>query len=380
MNFNSIIKFLESKDIYIFGTGGLYEKYKDVILKYNIKGFLDNNSASWGSVKDQHIIYNPSQLTYSKQTYIIIMSSFINEISNQLQQYGLVKEEDYCTYLDLDNALNLHRIIETGHFYSPVPNTNEIFSNNYESYVKSKEYKGINLNIKTQEEFMQIICSNNKLFDQFLAEEHNPFYLNNGRFEYVDSITYFTVINYFNPKKIIEIGSGFSSVLAIETARFLDLDIELTFIEPYPETLEKLLPEETYDNILIQEKVQTVQVDTFEKLDENDILFIDSSHVSKVDSDVNYLFFEVLPSLKKGIIIHIHDIFTSFEYPVDWTYQGRFWNESYLLRAFLQYNNEFEILCFNNFIFSNNHQNNNFLDTKLVNGDFGGSIWLRKLS
>jgi len=375
MNFISIINALETKNIYIFGTSAVYDKYKDVVLNYNVQGFLDNNAKMWEKQKDQFIIYNPNEVSYSNQTFVIIMSSYIEEISRQLEQFGLKNGEHFCSYIDLDNGLNLHRLIETGHFYSPVPNTNEIFSDDYVSYPKSNEFKGIQLNLETQEEFAKKACSNEKLFETFLNQEDNLFHINNNRFEYTDSITYFTFIEHFKPKKIIEVGSGFSSVLAMETSKFFNFDVDFTFIEPYPETLEKLLPAQAYESKLIKEKVQQVPLDFFTKLDEDDFLFIDSSHVSKVGSDVNYLLFEVLPGLKKGTIIHLHDIFADFEYPKAWVYKGRYWNESYLLRAFLQYNNHFEILCFNNFIFSENQ----ILNHSLVNNDFGGSIWLRKL-
>ena len=87
-------------------------------------------------------------------------------------------------------------------------------------------------------------------------------------------------------------------------------------------------------------------LDMEKTLEENDILFIDTSHVSKFESDVNYIFFQVLPRLKKGVIIHFHDIFYPFDYPIEWLEQGRAWNESYMLRSFLMYNPQFRILLF----------------------------------
>ncbi len=306
------------------------------------------------------------------------MSSYIEEISKQLEGYGLLYERDYCTYMDLDNCFNLHRLVETGHFYSPIPSTIEIFADNYKAYERSERYLGIDMNIKVQEEFFQKVCLKEEVFKGFLEKEDKQFYLNNGNFEYVDSITYFTFIMHFNPKKIIEIGSGFTSALALEASKFWGLNIDFTFIEPYPERVKSLLYEQDYNSRVVQEIVQNVPIETLTDLSENDFLFIDSSHVSKVDSDVNYLFFEVIPNLKKGTIIHIHDIFTDFEYPLNWIYKGRFWNENYLLRGFLQYNNHFEVLCFNNFIFNKNKDSKN-LDEKFVNDDFGGSIWLRKI-
>lgn len=79
-------------------------------------------------------------------------------------------------------------------------------------------------------------------------------------------------------------------------------------------------------------------------------MFVDSTHVSKTGSDVNYLFFEIIPRLNPGVIIHLHDIFYPFEYPHKWLKQGMVWNELFLLRSFLQYNDNYEILYFQNMI------------------------------
>src|SRR5690606_17050723 len=109
----------------------------------------------------------------------------------------------------------------------------------------------------------------------------------------------------------------------------------------------------------------------------NDILFIDSTHVSKINSDVNYIFFEILPRLASGVYIHFHDIFFPFEYPKAWVYEGRAWNEAYILRAFLQYNNAFSVVLMNTFMdqfhksFFREH-----MPLCLINP--GGSIWIRK--
>ncbi|MGE7752391.1 class I SAM-dependent methyltransferase [Lysinibacillus fusiformis] len=375
MDFENIVNSIENKKLYSFGTGSVYEKYKDFLNKYNFQGYIDNNINLFNGIKDQKFIHNPLEFKYSNQSYIIIMSSFFEEISKQLESYGLINGRDFCTYKDLDNCFNLHKQIETGHFYSPIPNTREIFSENYKAYERGNRYSGINLNIQIQDEFAQKVYMKEKSFKLFLEENSKQFYLNNGYFEYIDSITYFTLIDYFKPKKIIEIGSGFTSALALNTSKFFDLDVNFTFIEPFPERVKNLLTEQDYNSKVIEDIVQNVSVETLTNLDVNDFLFIDSSHVSKVNSDVNYLIFEVLPNLKKGTIIHFHDVFAEFEYPLDWIYRGDFWNESYILRAFLQYNNHFEIICFNSFIFNDKSK---FIDEN-VNNDCGGSIWLRKI-
>jgi hypothetical protein len=96
---------------------------------------------------------------------------------------------------------------------------------------------------------------------------------------------------------------------------------------------------------LIIDKVQNVSLSEFNKLEKNDILLIDSSHVLKIGSDVQYEYLEILPRLKKGVIVHVHDIFSPSEYPREWVLEDyRFWNEQYLLCAFLSFNSAFEVL------------------------------------
>jgi hypothetical protein len=128
---------------------------------------------------------------------------------------------------------------------------------------------------------------------------------------------------------------------------------------------------------LVESGVQEVAVSKFQELEENDLLFIDSSHVSKLGSDVNYLFLEVLPKLNKGVIVHIHDIFYPFDYPFEWIQDGRSWNEAYLLRAFLTGNSQFEILLWNSWlgikvlVWIQEH-------SPLFMKNTGGSIYLRR--
>jgi hypothetical protein len=111
-----------------------------------------------------------------------------------------------------------------------------------------------------------------------------------------------------------------------------------------------MLPGDEKRMELIPRLVQDVDRGIFQELQANDILFIDSSHVSKAGSDVHLLVFDVLPRLASGVYVHIHDIFYPFEYPKNWIYDGRSWNEAYLIRAFLQHNSDFEIYCFGSYL------------------------------
>ena len=149
---------------------------------------------------------------------------------------------------------------------------------------------------------------------------------------------------------------------------------------PFPDRLNALLTaaDRARSTVLVQ-PVQSVPLAVFDRLEERDILFIDSSHVAKIGSDVAFLLLRVLPRLKRGVLIHFHDIFYPYSYPAGWVREGRAWNESLFLRAFLLGHPAFEIVAFNSFagrafpeIFRAGFPP--FLDNT------GGSIWLRKVS
>ncbi|MDZ7784588.1 MAG: class I SAM-dependent methyltransferase [Halioglobus sp.] len=149
------------------------------------------------------------------------------------------------------------------------------------------------------------------------------YHFENEAYTYGDGILTYCMIRHLAPSKVIEVGSGFSSCLILDTNElFFNGAIETTFIEPYPQLLNSLITKEDAGSIkLIPERLQDVDTSVFDALHAGDILFIDSTHVSKIDSDVNYLFFEILPRLEKGVTIHFHDIFYPFEYPRWWVYE-----------------------------------------------------------
>lgn len=121
-----------------------------------------------------------------------------------------------------------------------------------------------------------------------------------------------------------------------------------------------------------------MELEFFGQLEFGDILFIDSTHVSKAGSDVNYLLFEILPRLKSGVYIHFHDIFYPFEYPEEWVlHSDMIWNELYVLRAFLQNNQEYSIKFFQNFM--EQEYGDLYLEHwPLKEKPHGGSLWIQK--
>ena len=200
-------------------------------------------------------------------------------------------------------------------------------------------------------------------------------------FHYADAIVLYALMRHLRPRRIVEIGSGFSSAVMLDTNDlFLGGAVSCTFIEPYPDRLLSLLREQDrLRHTLLVKKVQEVGPEPFAELGPNDILFVDSSHVSKVGSDVNWVFFQILPALRRGVWVHFHDIFYPFEYPKEWVYEGRAWNEDYLLRAFLQYNTAFRVEFFNSFLM-HFHRDRFLRDMPLCVRNPGGSIWLSKVA
>jgi hypothetical protein len=142
------------------------------------------------------------------------------------------------------------------------------------------------------------------------------YYFDNPAFTYGDAVAFFGLLRLFRPKRLIEAGSGYSSCLAMDTNDlFLDGSTQLTFIDPYPQVLLSLLDKtDRYRQNILATRLQDVNLDLFLELEENDFFFIDSSHVAKTGSDVNDYMFRILPALRPGVVVHIHDIHYPFEY------------------------------------------------------------------
>jgi predicted O-methyltransferase YrrM len=167
------------------------------------------------------------------------------------------------------------------------------------------------------------------------------FFRNNEWFESVDADVLYGVIRHFRPARIIEIGSGYSSRLATRAICDGELATKLICVDPSPRVEIRRCAHE-----FIQSPVEDLSASELaERLDANDLLFIDSSHVITTGGDVPYLYLQVLPRLRPGVLVHAHDIFLPFEYPQEFTVKQRWgWNEQYLLYALLIGNTDFEIL------------------------------------
>jgi predicted O-methyltransferase YrrM len=269
------------------------------------------------------------------------------------------------------------------HYYEPIPDTRELNPN---LWLKHSKLAGINLNEKGQlgllNEFVTEYKEEYERFPRTPTSDPYQYYVDNGLFESVDGEILYCMVRHFKPHRIFEIGSGYTTLLSaqaiIKNMEEADHNCDLIAIEPYPrEILVQGFPGLKALEIA---KVQDLPLSRFNDLRENDILFIDSSHVVKINNDVCYEFLEILPRIRKGVLVHIHDIFLPAEYPMGWILKEfRFWAEQYLLQAFLIYNNCFEVLWAGSFMHLNHPDKlESAFNSYSRNTRWPGSFWIRR--
>lgn len=209
--------------------------------------------------------------------------------------------------------------------------------------------------------------------------ESLQFYLNNGAFESGDAEYWYQLIRAVKPRRIVEIGSGNSTLMAIRAveknrAENSGYRCEHVCVEPYE------MPWLEQSGVtVIRSRVEKTGIDLFSRLEENDILFIDSSHIIHPQGDVLFEYLELLPSLKKGVIVHIHDIFSPKNYPRPWLQdEVRFWNEQYLLEAFLTHNSAWEVIGALNYLHHHQYDKLKAVAPFLTPDREPGSFYIRK--
>lgn len=260
-------------------------------------------------------------------------------------------------------------------FYSIIPSNKDV-----ELYRSQKKDNGLdevfsNYNQNLIDEIIEFSQNKKAVF-----KTSKNFTEDNGYFENLDATFYELIIRKYCPKNIIEIGAGYSTLISemLNEKKIYELNI----IEPYPKSFLRNLNNLT----LTEKKLQDVDFSIFEKLKENDILFIDSSHAYKLGSDVYYIFNSILPKLNKGVLVHFHDIFLPNDYPISWTKDLKiFWNEQYFLNVFLLYNRSYKILYPLNYIFNSLYSDKLLNLQKFYSYDYNhdnigpGSFWIKKI-
>ena len=260
--------------------------------------------------------------------------------------------------------------VTPAHFYQPVPQLGALPPSLWE---KPSEMVGIDFRAEAQLALLRELGAYaHELDDVPFDKEGDGYYFNNGAFGGNDAHVLYGMVRHLRPRLVIEVGSGWSTLLT-QRALAKNGSGTLRCIEPYPPSWLKGSFE------LVRAGAQDLGVSAFEELQANDILFIDSSHVVKTGSDVNFLFLEVLPRLAPGVVVHVHDIFLPNEMPQPWVMDEHlFWNEQYLLQAFLAFNREFEVLLANAWLL---HYHRDALQAAFPRSPWwgGGSFWMRRI-
>jgi Methyltransferase domain len=277
--------------------------------------------------------------------------------------YMDTSERQHQLYKKAEKMHGIH--ILYAHYGTPLPILSQlspdIWEKTYEAGIDWNEKVGLPLMEELSKYYIEY---ENTLYSKELDDS--------VQYGWLDAALYYCIIRNFKPKNIVEVGAGDSTKLACVAARKNGGYYYLKSIDPFgSKELNKI-------SNLIKRPVQEIPVSQFKALQRNDILFIDSSHVSKIGSDVNYLFFDVLPNLNPGVLIQMHDIALPWEFPNSWIMQDhRFWNEQYLLHAFLIGNRDFEILFGIQYMLLHHRE----LLLKLYGSKrLGGrSFWIRKI-
>ena len=270
-----------------------------------------------------------------------------------------------------------------GHFYSPLVNISEV--TDHMDRLREDEatvFNAINLSIEDMDALWRQLAPHFETSP--FPDDRSPayrFFYNNPSYPWTDAQVYQAMLQVKRPKRLIEVGAGFTSALLLDILdRVPDLDIDVTLIQPFPITIGNVLrPTDSEHYALIEKPVQEVDLAVFDKLSAGDFLFIDSTHVAKTGSDVVFEINDILPRLNPGVIVHFHDIFYPFEYPVPWVRDLAYsWNEMYMLRAYLQDNPHYRVIMFNNFYVKRRLPAGTFKRERFMQKP-GGGFWIERV-
>tara|TARA_Y100000741_G_C18209959_1_gene541335 strand:+ start:171 stop:1139 length:969 start_codon:yes stop_codon:yes gene_type:complete len=264
------------------------------------------------------------------------------------------------------------------HYYEP----SFKFSDDDKKLLINRKLPGIKFNVDDQIHFLENFTYKDELLEMDLNNPKNSmdFRFNNGSYESGDVEALYQFIRYTKPKKIIEIGSGNSTKIAssaVKKNKEIDgITTKHICVEPF-----EMPWLDSYENVnVIRKDIQSVDFDWSEELQENDLLFVDSTHMIKPNGDVLDIYLKIFPLIKKGVNIHIHDIFSPNDYLEEWLIDDvRFWNEQYLVEAILSNSNSFEVLLSLNHLWHTNPNQVKKVCPYIDDKREPGSLYLRKI-
>lgn len=307
----------------------------------------------------------------------------LKKLLNRMQTEQGRKNIKFAMARKIFNPLlrNIGYTLITDHFYQPIPNLQEIMT--YAG--KERPLDSIDWHLDKQVEIVKYLLEkyclefNKKEVVSAFGYSEDTSALISGDAEFL-----YAMVREKKPSRVIEIGSGGSTkiIAAALKMNFLENSQtpQLISIEPYPQDFLKNFVNVSKDFLefsLLTQKVEAVDLSIFESLQTNDILFVDSSHVFKPGSDVEFEFLQVYPRLQTGVLVHIHDIFFPYDYPIEWNLkESRYWNEQYFLETFLQFNEKFQTLTSLSMV--SHYKNSVFLDNIDAYNEtrLPGSFWM----
>lgn len=380
-----LIKLTMKKKLIIFGTG-LIGKIIGEFFENRIEYFVDNDISKQNTMFLNKKVFSLEILaTENKERVVIIIASmFYADIKNQLIKMGFQEKEHFWNGIELFDVLKnrenqkntIRQTIQLEYQYNPTYRYGygkpphailyDIFNSRRKYYKESLkkilEFEEKILNIKK--------CSEDS------ASVIEP-YWKNKYMSGLDAITLYSMLSIYNPTKYMEIGSGNSTKFAYKAIKDNALRTKIISIDPFPRTEIDQICQEIY-----RKPVEELEISIFDQLGEGDILFVDNSHRCFTNSDVTVFFLEILPRLKPGVIVEIHDIYLPYDYPDIW--KSRYYSEQYLLACYLLSGCRFfEIILANQFITQDDDLIKildpiwNKLERNGISQRRGSSLWLR---
>jgi predicted O-methyltransferase YrrM len=294
--------------------------------------------------------------------------SLIDLVRSGIRNPGRIPSfvRDYAIHSGWEVWESLGFHISPNHFYYPIPDSDDL----RKKRPWDMQYPMAGINLREDEQL-------NLLKD--LSETLSDFsHTESGMINYMDAAVLYGMIQKQKPDRILEVGSGLSTEVALNASEGLENStVEVISIEPYPNENLTNLTRNNNNHQLIEKRAEDVPVEEYLQLEQGDFLFIDSSHTLAIGNDVSHIYLRCLPQLYEGVYIHLHDIFFPSEYPKEWTMERRrFWTEQYLLQAFLMFNDSFEVL------WSANHIYQVYPDAVEEHlpkaNEAGGSFWMKR--
>ena len=271
------------------------------------------------------------------------------------------------------------------HYYSPVPDLRDLLTRP-SIWDQPSELPGVDMNVDGQLSLMEDVLSAYQHECDYRRQQGDDpleFYTENDYFGYVSAAAMHGLVRHYRPRRIIEVGAGFSTRViarAVSMNAKAGAPAELVVIDPH---VGRILPEELPAiHESIPSRVEDVPLERFTSLREGDLLSIDSSHAVRIGGDVVFLYLEVLPRLAPGVLVHIHDIFLPFDYPLQWLQRRYFWNEQYLLHAFLIHNRAYTVLWAQKYaesVFPDTYARTFGGRTGEAENYYSYSLWLRRV-